>query len=382
MTKLKQRLFWLIAITILSSLLYFGQPILWPSGMSDSGVYSWVMDYFRGQPEKILEFGQGDASSLGTRPLLPLLALPFSAFFSDYTSMAIVNLLYWIGTVILLYLLVKHLYTEKTAFITALLYSASLVPIAYNSRPLTDCGSYFFFILLIYYVEVYVRSYGAKELAWLGLVFALALLHKESSFFALVYVGVDLLYRYSILEAVKKGIGVGVTFLLALIPVTLWKNATGASWFVGRNRQASPIPLLVGSIPAFLFRTFITFHIGWIFAIYGIWQDSKRRKYYIKCVITLILPVLLGWLTAPPYSPRFAHFLFPLVLPAFAYGLEKSANGFRQPWLRKNWVWIVIIIYYAISYFGASLFPSQDINAQTNLVQSVWEEFKNKWLSF
>ncbi|MEK6964516.1 MAG: glycosyltransferase family 39 protein [Nanoarchaeota archaeon] len=373
----KKRGIWFILATLLSSALYFGVPIIWHNGMSDSVIYSANVDYFKGN---VQTFNQYAISSpgFGARPLWPFMAWPLSYFISNYMALSFINVLLGLATVFILYALAAHLYGEKTGFLAGLLYAASLVPIAYSSRPLTEAGSYFFLILLIYYVEVRVKQYRFKELGWLSLLLALALLHKESALFLLLYLALDIGYRWNLSIAIKKGLAVVVSFGIALIPVFVWKCFTGTSWFRTRGDRINRETLTWAGIPALLFRSFITFHMGWLFAVYGIIKDKDkhRRVFYTKCFMALTPIILYAWLLAPPFSPRFAHFLFPLVIPAFAFGVQRFVKDRK---LSSKWLWGIVLIYYLISYFGASLFPSSDVNKDTNLLQVVWEEVMRKF---
>ncbi len=377
-SKLNQRWPWLLFVTLLSSVLFFAKPIIWHNGLSDSVIYSSTMNYFKGD-SKAFEAYADQAPGFGARPLWPFLAWPLSYFFSDFVAFSMVNVLFTLGTIILLYWLATHLFDEKTGLLAGLLYAMSLVPIAYSSRPLTEAGSYFFLILLIYYVEVRVKQYRLKELFGLSLLLALSLLHKESALFLLLYLALDVGYRWNLSIAIKKGFTVLVTFIISLIPVSLWKYVTGTSWFRTRVSRINRETLTWAGIPALLFRSFITFHLGWLFALYGFWKDTNkhRRSFYVKCLLAIAPLVIYAWIFAPPFSPRFAHFLFPLVIPAFAFGLQQFVKDRK---LSDKWIWGIVIAYYIISYFGASLFPSSDINKDTNLLQVVWGELRRKFV--
>ncbi len=372
----KKRSIWFILVTVLSSALYFGVPIIWHNGMSDSAIYSATVDYFKGNTAAFEQYA-ASSPGFGARPLWPFLAWPLSYFFSNYLALSLINVLLSLATVSIIYALVTRLYDEKTGFLAGLLYAMSLVPIAYSSRSLTEAGSYFFLVLLIYYVEIYVRQYKWKELGWLFVLLALALLHKETALFLLLYLAVDGLYRFGWWKALKKGVYVLASFLISLIPVTLWMRWTNTSWFRVRGGQINRETLTLAGIPALLFRSFITFHLGWLFAIYGIVKDpdKHRRAFYTKCFLALTPIILYAWLLAPPFSPRFAHFLFPLVIPAFAFGVQKFV---KDRTLSSKYLWGIVMVYYLISYFGASLFPSQDINKDTNLLDVIWNELKNR----
>src|SRR3989344_1990186 len=374
-SKLRKRWHWLLAVTLLSSVLFFAKPIIWHNGMSDSVIYSATVDFFKADETAFNQYAE-ETPGFGARPLWPFLAWPLSFFFSNYVALSLVNVLFSFGTVVLLYFLATKLYDEKTGFLAGLLYAASLVSIAYSSRPLTEAGSYFFLGLLICYVEVYVKQYRFKELWWLFVLLALALLHKESGLFLLLYLAVDGLYRFGWLRSLKKGVGVLLAFLISLFPITFWKLWTHTSWFRIRGNQLNRETLTLAGIPSLLFRSLITFHIGWLLAIYGFMKDKdkKRRMYYKKIFLAIFPMVLYAWLFAPPFSPRFAHLLFPLVIPAFAFGLQRFVKDRK---LSNHWLWGIVIFYYALSYMGASLFPTQDVNKDTNLLQLILSEIKN-----
>ncbi len=346
----------LIAVTIVSSIMYFGH-----TRSIDSESYIQLSYFLQGKDGKLIEH-------FAARPLVPALAAIFNLFFDINTSFGIVNTIFLCLTALLLFILFSRMFNNaKIGFIAAMLYPLSFPIILLGSQVLTDAAGYFFLVLAIYFIEYHFIKLNLKNFVIAGIIIALALLARDSSLIIFIYLFLTILVdRHNYL---KKKFSIlyrfFLTIIIALVPFAIWKYLTNVRPYpaIARIRATIDKIFSLKYLVSAIIRSIISFHILWLPAIYGFFidKDKKRRIYYYKVLLTVLPLMIIAYLTLAQnynYDLRHTFALFPAIFPMAAYALVSIDNKLKT----KNIVLIAfIVLYAAISFIGAALVPSTPI---------------------
>lgn len=347
----------LIAVTIASSIMYFGN-----MRSVDSESYIQLAYFLQGKDGEIL-------GHYASRPLVPALAAIFNQFFDIQTSFGIVNVIFLCLTSLLLFILFSELFNDiKLGFISALLYPISFPVILVGSQVLTDSVGHFFLVLGIYFIEYKFTKLNLKNFTIAGIIIAIALLVKDSSLILFIFLFLTIIIdRHNYL---KKKLSIFykacLTFLIAIFPFTFWKFLTKTKSYPVMGNILSTLDKIFSLkyFTVFIVRNILAFHILWLPAIHGFFVDKnkKRKLFYYKVILTVIPLILIAYLALAlnyNYDLRHTFTLFPVVLPLAAYSMvqiDKKLNA-------KNVMLISFILLYAIiSFIGAYFVPATPIH--------------------
>jgi hypothetical protein len=281
-----------------------------------------------------------------------------------------------------------HPHSEIMGILSAVIYTASIVPIVWGSRVLTDMSGYLFLILSIYIIERYKNLPLLKRYTLYTCVIALSILTRDHLMLLLIYLGITVLIdtRFQVVRQIKHYLMFIASAIISLLPSYLWKSyiqiRSAGVW----SRVFTTSLFSFRGLLTFIFRSLISFHFLWVFTIIGLFdKDKERRLVYLKIFLSIIPYILLSFLVSL-YTPRYTFALFPLVIPAAVYGIIVTAQYFSLK-IGIRWVWLVIIavaLYAAFSFFGATLYPSEYVGWQRlqigGVIELAIEEFKRKWL--
>ncbi len=136
----------------------------------------------------------------------------------------------------------------------------------------------------------------------------------------------------------------------------------------------------------FLLVHIAAFHIAYLFAYFGIRQetDSKRKLFYWLygfCAAGYLISIQLIALT----SPRFSMVLFPVIIPLASIGILMISSKVHEKYNAISPVTIMLccLLFYAIlSFIGAWLYPGRMLIAEdaggNTLIAAVFNELKYK----
>ena len=280
-------------------------------------------------------FLQGRATATGAtafrllRPLVPFLASLVNYFVDIRASFAIVNLVFWCFSAVLMFYFAKLLTKDTNASVlSSALFTSAIPMLLFADAVLTDMAGYFFILFGIYLVIRWdLPRAELKRVCIAGLVVGVGILARESVAAVLIFaLAWTILSRGSIPR----------TIIFCLIPVgisVLWSSAMGVSYlawyaqgglaFAAVNQHLSLLQKayrLLGSIQ----YSFGGSPEVLILAVLGLLRI--QNKGYLKIQISILIgtfAIIFAW---PIIDNRFTFILFPSIFPLAGSGLEEAYN--------------------------------------------------------
>jgi hypothetical protein len=319
----------LLIFTLAEALTHYGQ------------VYPDSLGYF-----SAAHFFQGHASAGASnfrllRPVIPFLASLINYFVDIRTSFAMVNLVFWCASAILMFyftkLLTKNLYSS---LFSSALFTSAVPMLLFADAALTDMGGYFFILLGTFLVIKWnIPHASLRRVCLTGLVLGIGVLTRESVASVLIFAIV-----WTILS---KG-SVSRIATLCLIPLAMslaWSQALGVSYvtwyvqgglvFAGAHQALGPMRRALRTLGSIVY-SFGRYPVALAFAAFGFLRIRDRDYFKIHISVLIgALAIILAW---PVIDTRFSFILFPSVLPLAGAGLEDAYRTiFNSKLIQTNW---------------------------------------------
>jgi 4-amino-4-deoxy-L-arabinose transferase-like glycosyltransferase len=280
-------------------------------------------------------FFEGRGAATGTaafrllRPLVPFLASLANYFLDIRTSFAIVNLVFWCASAVLMFYFTKLLTKDANAsLLSSALFTSAIPMLLFADAVLTDMAGYFFILFGIYLVVRWDLPHATlKRVCIGGLVLGIGILARENVAAVLIF---------ALAWAILSRGSIPRTIVFCLIPIgisVLWSSAIGVSYlawyaqgglaFAAVNQHLSLLQRayrLLGSIQ----YSFGLLPEVLVLAALGLLriQDKGYLKIHISILIGAFA-IIFAW---PVVDTRFTFILFPSILPLAGSGLEEAYN--------------------------------------------------------
>jgi 4-amino-4-deoxy-L-arabinose transferase-like glycosyltransferase len=331
----------LAAITIVEILLNFGR------------TYTDSLEYLELAGRGVSSRSGPVGFSVNMRFLLPFLAKLLSEafpFLGLVLSFAILNCLFWIGGVIVAYVIGLKLCDKATAFLSGLFYTTSVAMLAYGAAVLTDAAGYFFVglsLCLVLRTTLIHKSRLVIESA----VLTLGGFFHPSAFLGLV------LYLFAGFKNRRKVVWVVVGIGLTLVAIDVFTHGTlrgylniAESFFIfSMQHTQRPGPDLLDALAwtfgvaapiqgVFEYRVNITlsvfgpsssfaaslFWFLWLvfFAVVGFWKTPRHRKLLIVYLFILSLFPFAAYY----FIERYLFAMWPFFVPILVIGILNVAR--------------------------------------------------------
>jgi len=316
-----------VLIALLEGLTHFG---IW---YGDSNGYVSILKLFRGTAS------MDEAKVIGwhgiVRPVVPLLALPFSYMMSYRDAVASVSLGFFLVGTLFAYLFAKRLLNSRAGFISAVFFASSLPNVLFGASVLTDGPAYTMEVIVLYFLLFSMEAKRALRTSLLGgALIGVAVLTKETNFVILVF----LLLRFFLHRDRMPIRSMVPAAIVGLAIPLVWSQLVGYNYlgFYGeglayktlgyKGPLVQPGPFAVSAVYAF--GPCLPFAFIGFLAV-----DDDRFKTF--CEMLLSVGVLLAlWPTAPEY--RFTFLTFPAVLPLAAVGTGQALGVLSgKPWFNR-----------------------------------------------
>lgn len=317
-------------------------------------------------------------------------AFVFSLFDMSEIIGRLVNLLYALGSFLLFYLIIKKLFSAKTALLATFLFSFSPLSLFFASR-VTQDFTMFFFLLLSVYIFSFAIQYASKLnkrsvllFALTGFIAFLAAMGKQMAGFVVIFFLSILAYQF-IKTKNKKTITINTAvllfaFLISLFPYLFVLNAVGGFEInklvaIGyASQQGEPTSYLDASFWSYYIIKPLIYEQGqkepnlpfmpfmlllFLFYVY------QRKSYYKHLAIWFVIFFIILTLI-PNKEPRFSQiFLLPVFLTTAFYLINFKSKNF----ILSNRLLIIFIITYAsislsLIYNSFWYYPSKEISEQ------------------
>lgn len=280
-------------------------------------------------------FLQGRATATGAtafrllRPFVPFLASLINYFVDIRASFAIVNLVFWCSSAVLMFYFTKLLTKDTNAsLLSSALFTSAIPMLLFADAVLTDMAGYFFILFGIYLVIRWdLPRATLKRVCVAGLVLGVGILARESVAAVLIF---------ALAWAILSRGSIPRTIIFCLIPVgisVLWSSAMGVSYlawyaegglaFAAVNQHLSLLQKayrLLGSIQ----YSFGGSPEVLILAALGLLRI--QNKGYLKIQISILIgtfAIIFAW---PIIDNRFTFILFPSIFPLAGSGLGEAYN--------------------------------------------------------
>ncbi|MCK4669684.1 MAG: glycosyltransferase family 39 protein [Nanoarchaeota archaeon] len=265
----------------------------------------------------------------------------------------ILELLFSIGTISLVYLISKQLFNKKIADIAAVIITFNSLFIFWTFKLYTSIPATFFFLLSLYF-------FTRKQNVYAGIFSFIAVMVRYPIIFLIVPLEIYLLYR--IFKQKKNLLSLvyyNIPILLGIIAFFIFNHYKYSSWLgpvyvliSSTGWGSSPLffpnnsLLYLGSFPLFL-------HIMLPFLFFGIYLLFKEKlKNKEEIIFLILLPLIILYAFFQIISMKDERYilpLIPLIAIISAYGLSKI-----RPSVRKT----ILIAYMLISIGLLMIFPA------------------------
>lgn len=284
------------------------------------------------------------------RPLGSLVALPFSYIFGARNGFIIGNSIFYLLSVVLIYMITEKFFSDKIALYASLLYASSPVVTTFGIAIMQDMGIWFFylgsiFLTLWFFIENSTHGVRNKaiHLFYIGLFIGLGLLMKESVIAGYIFLCLVAFFskyasKYSFPQ--KFGI-VGIVFMGFLIPVIINSIVVYKYFNFNYFTWTSNLPRAELYVAAYnLVKSFImAFNLFIPFFIIGLYKEWKKRTSgYFDVFMAIVISssiIIVGW---PYFSTRFVFLMFPAIIPLAAYGISELPRFVPQQLQYDNFI--------------------------------------------
>ncbi|MBI5073051.1 glycosyltransferase family 39 protein [Candidatus Woesearchaeota archaeon] len=395
----------LLLLSVLGGLLYYNTVLV------DTQAYVLSVYYLEGN-----SLGQDDivrviASYAFKRPVEILVAAMLEPLVGVRQAYSLINMLLYIATTFLFYVYLKRFFrkeeeqkqnqqekerAEQLAYLGAVLYAVSLPLILYATRVLVDVVGYLTILLGLLLIE-YVKE---KKWQWhllLGIVLGFFLLVRDPVVILFPYYFFVLMKQKgkNVIEKTGRFLSVAA---VALLPEIIFTKLAGVGTVL--SGKAAAITAGKYSLMGWFKFTIVhlaAFHVAYLFAMFG-WkketenekehrtENNKQRLFFYKAYGISAVLYLVGIQLVALTSPRFTMVLFPVILPLAAIGILSLAEKMQDKIAGHKTILCCILLYAAISFIGAWLYPSRTLileDAGGNaVIQAVIEGVKIKLAVF
>lgn len=312
------------------------------------------------------------------RPLAPMLAMPFTLFADEKTSLLLLTMVFYFLNTYFIFKIVDLIYSnKKQALIASFLYVFSISALRHSlSAHTTEFGSWFFVIFSVYLTLLYLKHNKENILVFTALITGIGMLMKESGGMGVLFFGMAILlskdfkFKEKILRLVKFG-------LLFLIPIVFWhlfvyyiliasshlgflsigftnypKNSVFERVFYYASQHGLGLLTTIGLL-------------GWLLVIFGAikeWQEKNRGR--IRILVAL-LPFSFVSLLWPTGDERHAYIVGTFTALLGSYGVIMLGRTIKNKKLAVGLTILVISLYivlnYSAYYFNDTL-PFFDFN--------------------
>lgn len=393
----------LLFLSILCGFMYYNNVLV------DTQAYVPSVYYLQGVELLSEDVERVTGSYAFKRPIEIAFAAVFEPFVGVRQAYSVLNIIIYCATTLLFWYFTKQLFVqherkELIAYISAVIYATSLPLILYATRVLVDVAAYLTLLIGLLVIAFILEK---ENVRW----YHHLLLSMLFGVFLLVRDAVVILYPYYVLQYylkekkekykekkifTKAGYGgwSSVDNIVALWPflLTLLPQITFMVVFdVGFLLSGKEAAITAGKYSFYGWLKFLlvhiaAFHIAYLFAYFGIRQetDSKRKLFYWLygfCAAGYLISIQLIALT----SPRFSMVLFPVIIPLASIGILMISSKVHEKYNAISPVTIMLccLLFYAIlSFIGAWLYPGRMLIAEdaggNTLIAAVFNELKYK----
>lgn len=258
------------------------------------------------------------------KPIYGVLSALVMPALSPEQSMLILNTLFYLGCVFLLFqLLNKYLgFKPWQAFIGTVWFCCSYPMLKYGFALMTDIGGYFFSLFAIFLALKSDKTQKPIFLFWAGLISAIGFATKETGGMGMLFIFFYWLLRIKQLglkRIIRDWLIVGLPFLVFSLAIQLAvMSISGYSYanWVGSNEQT--LGKQYRTLKYFVGTQGAAFHLLWILFLIGLIKIKKSTN--PKALLSLI-PVGLPVLAWPIFITRILFFQFIYVIPLALHGL-------------------------------------------------------------
>lgn len=163
-----------------------------------------------------------------------VIALFFKIFGEKILISELVCLLFYICSVIYLYILINLLLNRRIAYLVSLVYSSLPLGLYYSRAVVIDFAELFFVIATLYYFILWLEKAGIKNLLMILIFSALALLTKAPYVLIIIFPAIYEIYRRNKIKFFLKHL---IFFFIPVIIFILWQvyvqnlNSKAPDWF-------------------------------------------------------------------------------------------------------------------------------------------------------
>lgn len=324
-----------------------------------------------------LHYFKGNYTLL-TRPLYPILVnwlskplhLISNSYSMTFIAGLLTNFILFFFTAYLFYLLVKKFISSRVAFLSSLLLIFSPFAHVWLVQPETNIFALFAIIFSLYLLDNYLAAPSFKKMIIFSLAVGFLLLGKK-----LFAVSIFILFLSLFFRRYKEGI---IFLVLHLLPLAFWSFWITKVWNLPLYVDEvsgwdygvwilnifnwpwhQTFQIFLNSVPNFISMIiygFILFPV--IFALIGYKRLSLGKKNIFLFSFVLSFFILLFAMQI--YMPRFAFWLFPVVLPLAVLGIDETADFIKK--YKKNYVWVFYLSVYSLMIFISSLNVHKFVN--------------------
>jgi 4-amino-4-deoxy-L-arabinose transferase-like glycosyltransferase len=259
------------------------------------------------------------------RPIIPFLASLLNYFTDIRSSFALVNLVLWCASAVLMFYFTKLLTEDSySALFSSALFTSAIPMLLFADAALTDMGGYFFILLCTYLVIRWdIPRASLRRVCLMGIMLGVGILARESVASALVF---------ALAWTLWSGRSITRAAVLFLIPLAIslsWSQIVGVSYvtwytqgglaFAATNQPLSPLRrvLRLGGSVEYSFGRYPEVLLLSALGLLGI-SDKNVLKTHVSIWIGAFA-IILAW---PVIDNRFTFILFPSIFPLAGVGLE------------------------------------------------------------
>jgi 4-amino-4-deoxy-L-arabinose transferase-like glycosyltransferase len=307
----------LVIFSLAEGLTHYGQ--VYP----DSPGYVAAAHFFQGRGT-----ATGAAEFRLLRPLVPFVASLANHFVDIRTSFAMMNLVFWCASAVLMFYFTKLITKDTDAsLLSSALFTSAIPMLLFADAVLTDMAGYFFILFGVYLVVRWHLPHATLKRVFIaGLVLGVGILARESVAAVLIF---------ALAWAILSRGSITRTIIFCLIPLgisVLWSSAIGVGYlawygqglaFAGVNQHLSLLQRayrLLGSIQ----YSFGRYPEVLILAALGLLRIDNKS--YLKIHISILIGTLAIIFAWPVIDTRFTFILFPSIFPLAGSGMEEAYN--------------------------------------------------------
>lgn len=296
------------------------------------------------------------------RPVVPFLASLVNYFLDIRDSFAVVNLVIWCATAILMFYFSKLLTKDDfTALFSSAVFTTAIPLLLFGDAVLTDMAGYFFILLGTFLVIKWDLPRATfQRVCIAGLMLAVGILSRENVAsvlsFALAW---TILSRGSFRRTIILiGISIGIPLLWSLavgVSYAAWYSQGGLVFAAG-HQQIGPVTKalrLLGSVQ-YAFGRYPEILVLAALGLLAI-KDTGYLKTHVSIWVGA-LAVILAW---PIVDTRFTFILFPSIFPLAGAGMRSAYSIIREsPLVSDRWTslrenkkfWFAFVVFVIVGY--------------------------------